>query len=115
MPFLPTRVALGAVEGVERLASSSAVSRLDLAIKRSFFLLYPAEYCGQFGAGLAIPCEFGCSESVRESMHMGNPVVQHDGDHLDFVASDGGPSLVHEGALHRGGVKDHRRGGSGGG
>ena len=46
-------------------------------------------------------------------MHMGNPVVQHDGDHLDFVASDGGPSLVHEGALHRGGVEDHRRGGSG--
>ena len=46
-------------------------------------------------------------------MHVGNPVVQHDGDHLDLVARDGGPSLDHEGALHRGGVEDHSRGGSG--
>ena len=44
---------------------------------------------------------------------MGNPVVQHDGDHLNPVARDGGPSLVHEGALHRGGVENHRRDGSG--
>ena len=44
---------------------------------------------------------------------MGNPVVQHNGNHLDLVARDGVPSLVHEGALHRGGVEDHRRGGSG--
>ena len=46
-------------------------------------------------------------------MHMGNPMVQYDGDHLDLVARDGGPSLVHEGALHRGCVENHRRGGSG--
>ena len=37
---------------------------------------------------------------------MGNPVVQHDWDHLDLVASDGDPRLIHEGALHRGGVED---------
>ena len=59
------------------------------------------------------PSEFGCSESIGESMHVGNPVVQHDGDHLDLVARDGGLSLDHEGTLHRGSVEDHSRGGSG--
>ena len=35
----------------------------------------PAEYCGKFGSGLASPREFGCSESIGESMHVGDPVV----------------------------------------
>ena len=75
--------------------------------------MYPAEYCGKFGSGLASPREFGCSESIGESMHVGDPVVQHYGDHLDLIGGDSGPSLDHKGALHRGGVEDHSSGGSG--
>ena len=61
------------------------------------------EYCGKFGSGLANLCEFGCGES----MYMGNPVVQHYGNHLDLVGGAGVPSLFHEGTLHRRGVEDH--------
>ena len=35
----------------------------------------PAQYCGKFGSGLASPREFGCSESIGESMHVGDPVA----------------------------------------
>ena len=75
--------------------------------------MYPVEYCGKFGSGLANLCEFGCGESSGESMYMGNPVVQHYGNHLDLVGGDGVPSLFHEGTLHRRGVEDHSSSSSG--
>ena len=46
-------------------------------------------------------------------MYMGNPVVQHYGNHFDLVGGDGGPSLGHKGTLHRCGVEDHSSSGSG--
>ena len=57
------------------------------------------EYCGKFGSGLANLCEFGCGESIGESMHMGDPVVQHYGNHLDLVGGDGVPSFFSRGDL----------------
>ena len=66
---------------------------------RSFFCTQRNTAVSSVPAGL-VRVSSGCSESVRESVHMGNPVVQYDGDQLDLVARDGGPSLVHEGALH---------------
>ena len=68
MPFLPTRVALGA-------------------------------------SGAASPSVKACTWAIRW--------CSTTGDYLDLVARDGGPSLVHERALHWGGVENHRRGGSG--
>ena len=66
--------------------------------------MHPAEYFGKFGSSLANPCEFGCGESIGESMYMGDPVVQHYGNHLDLVGGDGGPSLFYKGTLYRSGV-----------
>ena len=43
-------------------------------------------------------------------MYMGDPVVQHYGNHLDLVGGDGGPSLFYKGTLYRSGVEDHSSG-----
>ena len=75
--------------------------------------MHPAEYCGKFGSSLANPCEFGCGEPIGESMYMGDPVVQHYGNHLDLVGGDGGPSLFYKGTLYRSGVEDHSSSSSG--
>ena len=76
-------------------------------------------FCTQWNTAVSsVPALLTCVSSgavspIGESMYMGDPVVQHYGNHLDLVGGNGVPSLFHEGTLHRRGVEDHSSSSSG--